>query len=111
MVSIHCYICGTSDISRRKFHRRRVASRSSPKTSVPQTGRPDASVKCTTNHEALASPGKYLRMAIFADVSQGLLSVPSPNTSIVACSDRKLMVRCLWHCYRGKDVASQLVEA
>jgi hypothetical protein len=50
-------------------------------------------------------------MAIFADVSQGLLPVPSPNTSIVARGDRKLMVGCLWHCYRGKDVASQLVEA
>jgi hypothetical protein len=50
-------------------------------------------------------------MAIFVDVSQGLFPVPSPDISVVTRSDRKLMVGCLWHGYRGKDVAPQLVEA
>jgi hypothetical protein len=50
-------------------------------------------------------------MAIFADVSQGLLPVPDPNTSVVARSDRKLVIGCLWHCHVGKDVAPQLIEA
>ena len=34
MVSIHGYISGTSDISRRRCHRRRVSSSSLPKTNV-----------------------------------------------------------------------------
>src|SRR5579859_1906475 len=109
VVSIHGYISGTSNISRRRCHRRRITSRSPPKTSV--TGRPDASVKCATNRDGLASLGEHLHMAIFADVSQGLLSVPKPNTSVVARSDRNLMVGCCWHCYCGKGVASQPIEA
>src|SRR6202041_96242 len=111
MVSIHGYISGTSDISGRKCHRRRVASRSPPKMSIPRTGRPDASVKCATNCDALASLGEHLCMAIFPDVSQGLFSVANPDTSVVARSNRKLMVGCGWHGYGGKDAASQPVEA
>src|SRR5215510_2067983 len=111
MVSIHRYVSGTSNISRRKCHRRRIASHSPPKVSIPQTGRPDASIKCPTNRDALASLGEHLYTAIFVDMSQGLLSGSNPYTSVVARSDRNLMPRRRWHCYRGKDVASQLVEA
>src|ERR1700722_16809471 len=101
MVSIHGYISGTSDISRRRCHRPRVSSSSLPKANVTRTGRPDGSVQGPTDRDALISPGENLRMAFFADVSQGLLPVPSPNTSVVARGDRKLMVGCLWHCNRG----------